>query len=248
MVEIIRAMPDHEYRARPERAQSDYKRFLAPTPAHAKWAMDKPHEPTDSMVCGTCLHALVLEGRVAFEVLPTCKTQKNPTQKPGGPIILSQHNAALVMGMRAGVERNRGAMALLEASAERELSIFWEGKKARLDAICPLGVVDLKTTRSADLREFQKSIYDFGYHIQGAHYLEAAAVAGLPADDFFIIAVESAEPYECAVYQMSHEALEIGRRELDRLIALHDECVLSGTYHGYSEEPVEIGLPPWAMK
>jgi exodeoxyribonuclease VIII len=241
-------MPEREYRARSERSQSDYKNFLEPTPAHAKHAMDQAHESTDSMLIGTCVHGLVLEGRRVFDVVAGCKTQKNPAQIPGGKILLSTHSAAIVEGMAAGIRRNRGAMLLLESCADRELSIFWGGKKARLDGSCPLGVVDLKSTKGADIWAFSKSIHEYGYHVQAAHYLEAAAVAGLPADDFYIVAAENFEPFECAVYRISHEALEIGRRELDRLIALHDECAASGVYPGYSEEPVEISLPPWAMK
>lgn len=245
-MEIIRGLPEREYRARSEKSQSDFKHFLEPTPAHAKHAMDKEHEDTDSMLNGTCLHALILEDKKVYEV-GTGTTQKNPKQPENG-ILLSPHNAKIVEGMAAGIRRNKGAMLLLESSVDREISLFWDGMKARLDGVCPLGPLDIKSTKGADLWAFSKSLHDYGYHIQGAHYLEGAALAGFPADDFYIIAAENFAPFECAVYKIGHRSLEVGARELARLKELYFECARTGVYPGYSEEPVEINIPAYAME
>lgn len=246
-VQVVRGMPEAEYRARPELSQSDYKHFFNTTAAHAKYAMEQPHEDKLEWLNGTALHALVLDRRVVYEIDHKCKTQKNPPQ-PSKGILLSPHNAAIVHGMADGIRRNKGAMAILESLSDTELSIFWSGNKARLDGVFPLGVVDLKNTRGADAHQFSRFILDYGYHIQAAHYLEAAAVAGLPADDFFFIAVENFAPFECAVYKIGHQSLEIGRRELDTLKARYLACQQTGIYPGYSPEPIEINLPAWKLR
>lgn len=255
-MEIIRGMPEAEYRARPEISQSTLKLFGLPTLAHAQYEMERAKLSTESMTNGTCLHALVLEGKKIFAVEPRAdgRTKEGKAIKAAfaeenaGKIILTSEAAEAVEGMAAGIKRNKGAMLLLESATDREVSIFWDGMKARLDAVCALGVEDIKTTKGASLWDFGKSLHTFGYHIQAAHYLEAAAVAGLPADDFYIIAVENVAPYECALYKTGHASLEVGARELARLRDLYNSCRESGEYPGYSPEPVEINIPAWAMK
>jgi hypothetical protein len=246
-VEIIRNMPDKEYRAREERSQSDFKNFREPTPAHALHKMKKAKEDSDSMLAGTCLHALLLEGKKIWSVDKGRKTKTNPDQ-PSTGILLSPWYDEVVRGMEAGVRRNAGAMAIINARMEAEVSIFWAGMKARLDIVFPVGVGDLKSTKGASLREFQKAIVEYGYYIQAAHYLEAAALAGFPADDFYIIAVENFEPYECALWKMDHDAIEIGRKELDVLKENFYRCQSSGIYPGYPQEPITISLPSWKMR
>jgi len=253
---IIRNMPDGAYRARPELAQSTIKLFGLATPAHAKYAMDNRQEASDAMQVGTCLHALILENRTIFAVEPVAdgRTKEGKAIKAAfaadnaDKIILSAKDAAKVEGMAAGIRRNRGAMLLLDACADRELSLFWDGFKARVDGACPLGILDLKTTTSACPSEFERSILNFGYHIQAAHYLEGAAACGICADDFFVVAVESAAPFECAIYRIDHESLEIGRAELHRLREIARHCLETGEYPGYSHEPELIGLPAWKIR
>jgi hypothetical protein len=255
-VEIIRSYTEGAYRARPELAQSTIKLFGLATPAHAKHAMDNRQEATDSMLVGTCLHALVLENRMVYAVEPQAdgRTKEGKAVKAafaaenGDKIILSAKDAAKVEGMASGIRRNRGAMLLLDACADRELSLFWDGYKARVDGACPLGILDLKTTHSASPAEFERSILNFGYHIQGVHYLEGAAACGICSDDFFIVAVESAAPFECAVYKIDHDSLSIGRTELHRLRKIAKRCIESGEYPGYSHKPEPIGLPAWKIR
>lgn len=254
--EIIRNMPEAEYRARPEKSQSDYKHFSKPTPAHAKWAKENRKEIAEFGI-GHALHGLVLEGKVLFAVEPKADGRTNAgkaikaafAEENQGKIILSADDGKAVEGMAAGILRNKTVVSLLESAKDREVSIFWDGMKARLDAVSPLGVLDLKTTgKVADRRTFSKSIFEFGYHIQGAMYLMAAAKAGFPCEDFFFICCESFPPHECNYYPLGHESLEVGKRELDRLKALCEECEKTGVYPGYPEEQEEINIPTWMLR
>ncbi len=254
-MEIIRNMPEAEYRARPERSQSDFKHFLAPTPAHAKYAMDN-RKTIAEFGMGSALHSLVLEGKNIHAVEPEAdgRTKAGKELKAlfaaqnEGKIILTRKEGDAVEGMAAGIRRNAGCMALLESLIEREVSTFWDGMKARLDGVSPLGVVDLKSTRGADLWNFSKSILEFGYHIQAAMYSEAASKAGFPCEDFYIIAVENTQPHEAALYIIDHAAIEIGRHELSRLKSLYYKCLESGQYPGYSQDITPISLPNWKIR
>lgn len=244
---------EQEYRNRPEASQSDFKHFRLPTPAHAFHSMNekKDEEKKNNLLNGTCLHALVLEEKVIYEISSKCTTKKNPPQPKGG-ILLSAHNANIVAGMAAGIRRNRTAMKLINSLIHREVSIFWDGMKSRLDGVADgefKGVIDLKSTRKyANEWDFSGEIQEWGIHIQGAHYTEAALIANLPCDDFLPIVVENFPPHECCVYKIGHESLVIGMKELVQLREKYFECKRTGIYPGYPDQIDEINLPRWKMK
>lgn len=254
--EIIRGMPEAEYRARPEISQSIYKLFGLPTLAHTKFALEQEKEPTDSMTLGTCLHSLVLENTVIYAVMPKVDlrttigkaTKAQFESENVGKVILTTDQAAKVEGMARGIERCPEAMELLKScpKEDREVSIFWGDNKARLDGPTPIGPFDLKSTTSADGHEWERSVLEYGYHIQAAMYLEAAMVAGFCADDFRFIAIESCAPYVCGVIKMPHEHIEYGRQELERLRARRIVAMREGYWPGYKERT--IGLPGWKVR
>jgi hypothetical protein len=110
-----------------------------------------------------------------------------------------------------------------------------------------LVVTDLKSTTNASPDEFQRAIYKFGYHIQGAHYLDGAKVLGLNPKAFAMIAVESEPPHGVAVYQLDPQALAAGHAKRDQLLRLYAQCQAEGRWPGYSESIQPISLPPWAL-
>jgi len=250
--QVIRGLTENEYNKLPGIRHSTLKYMGLPTPAHAKHAIDNERENTDSLINGSCLHALVLEDRTIFEVALEHKNQKNPVQPEKlagtGQYLLSPHNAGIIRGMREGVMRNPGCRAFIESLTERELTIVWDRWKARLDGVSPTGVVDLKSTKGANLRGFQKAIADFSYHTAAAHYLEAAANVGLPCDEFVFVAVENFAPYEAALYRLEYESLEIGGRLLDRYREEYLHCTETGIWPGYAAAAQGINLPNWYLR
>lgn len=252
-MEIIRGMPETEYRARPELSQSDYKYFLEPTPAHAKWK----REHREEKVCfslGTAVHSAVLLGETVHAVAPKVDGRTKAGKETlaafqaenEGKIVLSASDGEAVEGMIAGVRRNPGVVAILDSLMEREISLFHDGEKCRCDGIFPLGVLDLKTTgKLATPYLFQRAVIGFGYHIQAAFYLQMSAKAGFPAENFFVVAVESSAPHEAAIFTIGHDLVEIGRLKLVELREIYFACEKTGEYPGYSSEPVEINTPAW---
>jgi len=253
-------MSEKEYRAHPAIAQSTLK-LLDRSPAHARWAMNHPKEPTDAMQIGTCLHALVLEGRTDFVVLPAAAGGNSAAAKAikagfimenPGKIILSHSDAEKVGAMALGVERCKTAMKMLSLVTEPEKAIFWEESgiqfKALLDAPLALGVMDLKSTMDASLEEFERSIYKYGYHIQAAHYLAGAAANGLPCENFYFLPVESSAPNCARVLMLDHGAIEVGEKERQRLISVYKKCLITGEWPGYPDEIQSVTLPFWAFK
>jgi len=250
--EIVRNLGEKEYRARPEISQSVAKKLLLPTPAHAFYELHNRREVVEFDM-GHAIHSILLEGITIHAVEPEAdgRTKAGKEIKAAfaaenvGKIILTKKEGEAVEGMVAGIRRNSGIMQLLESATDHEVSIFWSGMKARLDGVCPLGILDLKSTKSCEPFQFAKSILDYGYHIQAAHYLEAAAQADLPCDNFYFLAVENTAPYEAALYVLEQDSLEIGRLELEMLRTKYFHFQKSGVWPGYSQEIVSIGLPAW---
>jgi len=129
----------------------------------------------------------------------------------------------------------------LLADAETEITYVWDGCKARIDAVNGSTLIDLKTTRDASPGKYRRAIFDRDIHLQLAWYADALAVHGVEVDRYVVIAVDNAEPYGVAVYELDEHAISIGRRAyqaaLDTLDA--DPSV------GYSAHPIAVEVPPW---
>ena len=133
-----------------------------------------------------------------------------------------------------------------------ELSYFSEDlggirAKCRPDWISSDGhtVVDLKTTQDASPKGFQKSIANFGYHIQSAWYVRVLKNLDVPVKEFIFIAIEKTAPFCVGVYRASEEMLEEGNKKVDEAIDKILWCKENDTYPDYTPNEIEtIDLPP----
>jgi hypothetical protein len=257
---MIQKMSDSEYFAHKAISQSFLKAFKR-SPAHALHAMNNPKPPSDAMQIGTCLHALILENKRVFVALPeSAKGASNAAKavraafaiEHEGKIILSADDAEKVERMAESVLSHSGARAILDLGGESELPIFWNENglemKGKIDRVNPLGIIDVKTTKDASMQEFAKSVYNFGYHVQAAHYLAGAAANGLPCDDFIIIAVENEAPYCTALRKIDHVSIMEGEQERQELIAKYLKCVEKNHWPGYNDEIETVSIPKWGFK
>lgn len=170
--------------------------------------------------------------------------------------VLKPDDYAACLGIRDSINRLSIARQLLSGDGEMELTAVFPAfetdvlAKARFDRVTPViagGVIaDLKTTRDAGRREFERSIYSYGYHRQAALYLDGAAAVQLPAKHFVHIAIEKEPPYAVAVYRLTEGAIQAGEQELLPLLALYAECVERNEFPAYPDEVQDVALPPWA--
>lgn len=70
-------------------------------------------------------------------------------------------------------------------------------------------VIDLKTTKS--IKDFKKSVLEYGYGTQSAFYTDVIGSLDKRADRFVFILVETTKPYMVSVQEMSIESIEEGR-------------------------------------
>jgi exodeoxyribonuclease VIII len=113
-------------------------------------------------------------------------------------------------------------------------------------------VADLKTVESLDadaFRNFERACFSFGYHRQAGFYLPLISeITTSPVFDFFFIAIEKVEPFGCAVYRLSDEAVSIGQDESIQDLRGIKACVDSGVWPNIEIKLHDLGLPKWYAK
>lgn len=248
-------MPASEYHAHPAVSKSVLDR-IARTPAHARAYLDgQRDDPTPAMLFGAALHCAVLEpGRFAtdFAVFEGDKRTKEGKARyeelaARGATIISANDRDTIDDIVASVSNHKTAADLLTTGIS-ESSLFWVDPVSGLECKCRPdwlredGIcVDLKTTEDASPAGFARSVVNYRYHVQAAHYL-----AGTEASRFIFVVVEKKAPHAVAVYELDADALEIGRSLRARDLAAYASCCEFGVWPGYPNDVQPLSLPRWA--
>jgi hypothetical protein len=121
--------------------------------------------------------------------------------------------------------------------------------KARYDRLRPDNIiVDLKTTRDASPHGFQRSIANFGYALQAAHYRRGMReVLQQDMAAWCFIAVEKEPPFLVACYVLDAESIDASDVKVGKALASYMECKRTGVWPGYSDLIEPISLPKWAL-
>ena len=255
-----------DYHASPGASASRLKQFKR-SAAHMKYAMDNPQQPSDPMTIGSATHSAILEpdlfvgewGRIPEgdgRSTAIKEAKARLITQFGFDHILKPDVYDNILAMRDSVLDNALALDLLDG-ADTETSHYWAengvGCKARIDALprersmwgdC---VLDIKTTANASPEEFRRSCFNFGYHIQAAHYLAATC-----RRRFIFIVVERDAPHCVALYELDEDALKLGRDERESLLGQWALCEAeeaeggSNAWPGFPVEIQKLSLPGWA--
>lgn len=143
---------------------------------------------------------------------------------PDQQLISSKEYRQLQREVEA-IKNHSAAMELIEASVDHELSIRWRSQEGDLlrcrPDLCTEDLwVDLKTTREMDiLSSFWKSVLDYGYHAQDAHYQSGMEAVGMEARPLRFIVVSTVPPHQCHVVTLPQELVADGRRTLAKSLA-----------------------------
>jgi hypothetical protein len=83
--------------------------------------------------------------------------------------------------------------------------------------------------------------------MQAALYMDGYNVAsGMKADAFVFVVAELEAPYRTEVYSMDSEFVEVGRREVRRLLQIEKVCREGGYWPHYVTSDIrEIYCPAW---
>lgn len=217
---------------------------------------------------GRAIHALVFEPEDFDRRFPTFYGEKRSAEDKARFAAMDEAAAALdgcalregdaadVRGMAAALRADRYVASLLERVMAAELPIEWECQttgthcKARLDALAFGGdaVIDLKSTANGSREAFAKSIHNFGYALQAAHYLAGIeARTGKRPSHYLLVVVESEPPHAVAHYRLGARSIEAGERERIRLLDLLAECRDRDHWPAYTQGFEDLEMPDWAL-
>jgi hypothetical protein len=253
-------MPDEEYRAAPGLSQSALKALLD-CPARFKHEQSNPRPSSPEAEFGTLVHSLLLDEHPRIEVVDAPDWRTKTAQESRRAIRADGGIPVLASGMDRAEACARSVMghplagSLLAAEGGTEESLFWThgsglAMKGRVDKVAAgprTTLVDVKTARSADPRQFANSVLSWGYHIQQAVYLDGWRAATGDDAAFVFVVVETEPPYLTAVYSLDEALSAHGVERYGAAVALYAECEASGEWPGYGSatEAVEIAAPGW---
>lgn len=266
-------IPNEKYHELDGYGSTNLKDFLR-SPAHMITGME-PEEITAQKAkayrIGRGQHTMILEPHLfdeEFAVLPAeiAKANKNSkVYKEGrkefeeceakGREIMFPDEMDDLRRMRDAVWSNADAVKLLTGENRRREHSVWSIKKVngveilikcRPDLWLPGVIIDLKTTEDASKRAYQRTVHNFGYHIQGAHYTDVVAPHS-ETEIFGHIVVEKSKPFGVKVYRIDPNALELGRTILDNAVFPRlAECIKANEFPSYPGGVDVIDVPAYA--
>lgn len=128
--------------------------------------------------------------------------------------------------------------------------------KGRLDWL-PTGhdlLVDLKTCQSAAPSDVSRDAGRYRYHQQAAFYSHLWTLITGERLPFMFVFVESAPPFDVAIYELNSDALEAGERRFRAALAIWAECLASGEWPGLlwdreagAHRIETLSIPRWAL-
>lgn len=257
---FVTDMPNEDYHAA-EGVSKSMLDLIARSPAHFMYSARR--EPTRAMAIGTAIHTALLEPeRFANEyvLLRDVKDRRASEYKQaikvhGEDRVLVANEASNVLSMQESVMAQREARNALSASGWRELSAFVSCPqtdfilRCRFDLLTADGeAYDLKKTQDARPEEFSRSVQNYRYHVQGAHYSRVfELIAGEPIKAFKFIAVEEQPPHTVGVFELDALAKEVGKFYAMRDLKTYAQCSETGEWPHPSAGDGVISIPNWAV-
>lgn len=168
-------------------------------------------------------------------------------------ITEDQYNEALAI--QAAVRNHAGAMRYL-ANGDPEVTMtgILRGRicKGRADWLTTVDRVPilagLKSARDCRPFVFGSAAAKLGYHLQWAFYRDIYEQACGRIPRVVEIVVESAPPYDIAVYNVPDDVMEQGREEYEALLDRLGECERDNHWPGAVEGEQILTLPTWAYE
>ena len=246
------------------------------SPAHARYRLDHPMPATAAMRLGEATHAAVLEPdrfEMQYVARPEkdpkqewSKFNKNSKKYIDGReiwdkahencVILSASEHKTCCALRDAAWAHPLAKRILTGDGANEVVACWEDPsvyipcKARIDRYTTYEghtiILDIKTCRDAEPWEFARAAAKFGYHLQGAWYRRGLNVLEARPRQFWMLALESKEPYCVAVYRLDDEALDQAEATLQNFVYQYAECEKDGSWPGYGPGVETLYLPKYA--
>ena len=231
---------------------------MAVSPLLYRWRLEHPQPRTAAFVIGGAIHCAALEpgkfdARYAlFDGTRRGKAWDEWNAERPGAESLKPAEMERVMRSAEALRSHRVASRLLAQCRAEEPTVWKDfdtgmACKGRLDSISATYVLDLKSTKDPAPRQFERSSAGYLYHGQLAWYRDGAITAKKlpPSAAAYIVAVQSSEPYDVAVYALTDETLAHGRSLYRSLLRRLARCIEADWWPGVAPDLEILNLPPW---
>lgn len=273
---ILRDIPITDYHAANAVSNSKLKIFRERGPHYyrARFIEGKIAASPDTAALrfGRAFDAMLTEPEKFAEQFIVAPDDLDRRTKAGKEWAAANAAKAILDGDEAGQLRGMTSAILAHPLArqfvlEGERQVTVRGKHAcglelqtRPDLIGLAGkpwIADIKTT--ADLGDWHDAadphspragapIWRYGYHRQGgiAQHLVHRETGKKTAH--YLVVVEKAEPFRCAVFEMDDDALDCGWRSAERDLLRLARCVQSGDWSDGLGGAIRIAAPAWLLE
>jgi hypothetical protein len=230
------------------------------SPAHYRHWLTAQREETPAMRLGTLTHMSVFQPemyahQVVIAPIVDRRTKEGKSiweqfqiENEGKDIV--KHDEALQIDAMTKSVRSQPVIKKMLDTGAAEVSLFAKIDgilmKGRLDYVTNETILDLKTTEDATPSGFSRSVANYRYHVQAAHYLAIGKELGMNVNRFIFIAVEKEAPYAVALYELDVADLMLAEAERQKQIAMLGNCIAFDSWPSYPAEIKTLSLPKWA--
>jgi PDDEXK-like uncharacterized protein DUF3799 len=232
------------------------------SPLHYAHRLRYRREDTDPMRIGRASHTLVFEPDVFFAQYVVWKGGRRYGKEwdafeatallEGKTVLTADQFADAVRIAEAVTEHELVKPYLAEGTAEKILT--WTDKetgiacKCRIDWLSPTVVLDLKNARNATTPSlFASDAYRLGYFHQLSFYRRGVKAVRdydpLPV----LVAVESTQPHDVAIYLPTSDALYAADEEVGEWLKRLAKCRALSSWPGCFDKPLPLNMPRWAF-
>lgn len=266
MTARIEYMTFAEYREY-EAVNKSWLKEMDVSPLHFRTYPERGRRDTPALRIGRPIHTAVLEPELFDAVTAVWEgglTKKGePTMSKNssdykewaakmekdGRQPLEEAEQWLCRRIRRAVQEHSFANTLI-SEADTEQTILWDHPigvhcKSRLDFLAGSYMGDLKTALDITPEGFARAAAKYGYHRQAAMYVDAVKALTGRWRPYYIVAVEKAEPFDVAVYEIGGDVLEIGRSQYTDNLRKVKDCRRTGIWPGVCSGVQSLEMPHW---
>ena len=228
---------------------------LRKSPAHYKYAVEHPEDPTPALKFGTAAHMYILEPerfKTAYMVAPKVDRRTKDGKEVWAKFLeelgdrdpITEEDWLKIQEMNKAINENPTAWGLLK-TGRHEVPIEWRDEttnvlcKCRPDCLTEIAgkkyIVDYKTTQSCEDGAFERACRIYGYKLQAGMYTSGVFYETLEEYSFAFVAQEKAPPYAVRVYFCDSSFVDEGIEMMHDLLGKYAACCISGCWPGYED-------------
>lgn len=248
------------------------KTLLTKSPLHA-WHLSRRlnpnYEPVDKKTfdIGRAAHRAVLGAGDDYIAIPDDVLASNgaastkeakafiASVRDAGQVPLKQAELGQIEAMRIVAHQRLGEHGITFAPEQSEIAalaqidgVWCRAMFDNIDADPAKPIYDFKTCENASPDACLRSVLNYGYDVQAAHYQAVWKAATGEDRAFTFIFQEKAAPYEVCLIRLSASFSDLANHRAEKARKLWGECLGANKWPGYPIGLHEVDPPAWLIE